>query len=85
MVLPPCKMMLPPSKMVLPPCKMMLHPSKMVLPPSTADPQSSVSEYLDLASLQNTLTEGPRGFSNVVVVSKVRTEKIEIFLFSQVS
>ena len=25
----------------------------------TADPQSSVSEYLDLASLQNNLTEGP--------------------------
>ena len=28
----------------------------------TADPQSCVSEYLDLASLQNTQTEGPRGF-----------------------
>ena len=41
----------------------------------TADPQSCVSEYLDLASLQNTLTEGPRGFSDVVVVSKERTEK----------
>ena len=28
----------------------------------TDGPQSSVSEYLELASLQNTQTEGPRGF-----------------------
>ena len=45
----------------------------------TADPQSSVSEYSYLASLQNTLTEGPRGFSDVIGVSKERTEKIDNF------
>ena len=50
----------------------------------TADPQSCVSEYLDLASLQNTQTEGPRGFSDVIGVSKERTEKFVEF-FSQVS
>ena len=45
----------------------------------TCDPQSSVSEYLYLASLQNTLTEGPRGFSDVIGVSKERTEEIDNF------
>ena len=51
----------------------------------TADPQSCVSEYLDLASLQNTQTEGPRGFSDVVGVPKERTKKIGGNFFSQVS
>ena len=50
----------------------------------TDGPQSSVSEYLELASLQNTQTEGPRGFSDVIGVSKERTEKFVEF-FSQVS
>ena len=45
----------------------------------------SVSEYLELASLQNTQTGGPRGFSDVIGVWKERTEKFAEFVFSQVS
>ena len=41
----------------------------------------SVSEYLELASLQNTQTGGPRGFSDVIGVLKEGTEKFAEFFF----